>query len=209
MLFFNMHRKSLKKLRTERARRAKMYRTVTTKKNHERIQKPVIILYHPRPKGPVSAGSGNGFDTAKGNIFSSQHTVKQQNSLPHDFVGVKKIRWLKKNQTPLKKIDPTMPKKHWDLMETSRPGHSPKFWCWNLSWELRDAAALGMSLLLVHWASDAGLSDLDTATQGSYVSDWLSLQQKSPSLQFVPPFETISKCVFIIKRYWEKLKISQ
>lgn len=74
-----------------------MYRTVTIKTNYEAVQKPAIIPYNPRPKGPAAAGSGDGFNIAKVNTFFSQHTVKQQNSLPQDFVRVKNIRGLKKN----------------------------------------------------------------------------------------------------------------
>lgn len=56
-----------------------------------------IILYSPRPKGSAAAGLGNGFNTTKANVFFSQHTVKEQNLLPQDFVGAKNITGLKKN----------------------------------------------------------------------------------------------------------------
>jgi len=60
-----------------------------------------------------------------------------------------------------------MPIKHWDLMETSRPGHPQKSQLWKQSWKLRDAAVLGMSLLLVYRTSDAGLGGLTMTTQHS------------------------------------------
>lgn len=95
-------------------------------------EQSVIIPYSPRPEGHTQTGSVRGYNTAKGNIFSAQHTVRWQNSLLQDFAGVKAVRGLRKNQTAFKTIDLTMAINHHYLMETCRPAHPPKCKCWKL-----------------------------------------------------------------------------